>query len=74
MLNVYVNQSEVKCPFYRADDGIHQIRCEGSGLAVSQTMYIKYKAEFAVQMKTYCCSKYEKCPQYMAVIEKYGGD
>lgn len=64
-------QVDVRCPFYRSDDGRRRIICEGiiAGSSLSQTY--KRKADFETQLRVFCCEHYRKCEICRILMEKY---
>lgn len=63
----------VRCPFYRSDDGMQKIVCEGIVDDSTITLRFKYKADFNKQTCAYCCEHYRKCEIYRTLVrDKYG--
>lgn len=64
-------QVEVKCPFYKHDDGFKKIICEGLVEGGSLIATFSRKADFLIQFETFCCGCYEKCEVYRGLMTKY---
>lgn len=64
-------QVHVRCPFYRSDDGRRRIICEGITDGCSLSVTYQRKADYEMQMKTFCCEHYKKCEIYRILKEKY---
>ena len=64
-------QADVKCPFYKHDDGRRRITCEGivDGSSLALT-YVRRK-DFQIQMDVFCCEHYKKCEVFRMLMEKY---
>lgn len=67
-------QVDVKCPFYKSDDGQHRIVCEGfvDDCTLSQTY--KKKNDFLQQIRIFCSEHYPKCEAYRLLMAKYEDD
>lgn len=63
--------SYVRCPFYRVDDGIKRIACEGFTDDSSVTQTYRYKHQFDRQMQIFCCDRFQNCEVYRLLMEKY---
>lgn len=61
-------QVYVKCPFYRRDDGKHNITCEGIFNDGNCTQFFKSREDFETQMKVFCWEKFENCEWYRALM------
>ncbi len=61
-------KADVRCPFYRNDDGRQVIKCEGiideSGLALT----FGRKRDFVKQVTVFCCDKYKYCEIYRTIM------
>lgn len=68
------NQCYVQCPFYLADDGASQIRCEGFGRARSLTLTYRFKRHFERKILDICCDKYKTCEIYRGLMENKYAD
>ena len=64
-------QIEVKCPFYKYDDGKRRITCEGIIDDSSLALIYHNKHDYAVQIDTFCCEHYQKCEIYRMLMDKY---
>ena len=64
-------QIEVKCPFYKYDDGKRRITCEGIIDDSSLALIYHNKRDYAVQIDTFCCEHYQKCEIYRMLMDKY---
>ena len=64
-------QIEVKCPFYKYDDGKRRITCEGIIDDSSLALIYHNKHDYATQMDMFCCEHYQKCEVYRMLMDKY---
>ena len=64
-------QVDVKCPFYISDDGSEHITCEGIVKDSNIKLLHSTKSGFDSQMDVYCCNRYESCPVFCMLMEKY---
>ena len=64
-------QVEVRCPFYRSDDGRNRIVCEGVGDGRTLTSYYSRGSQYMRQMEVFCCAHYPKCEISRLIMEKY---
>lgn len=64
-------QIEVKCPFYKFDDGKRRITCEGIIDDSSLALIYHNKNDYQIQIDTFCCEHYTKCEVYKLLMEKY---
>ena len=64
-------QVEVRCPYYRADDGDRSIECES--LTPGGRLHTRYqrKADYEAQMRDFCCNRYWDCHICDAIDHKY---
>ena len=62
-------QLEVKCPFYKYDDGRFRITCEGILDESSLAMIFHKKADFETQMRVFCWEHYPKCEIHRMLME-----
>ena len=68
-------QVEVKCPFYKYDDGKRRIVCEGAFTGDDSLASIfRYKERYDVQMDKHCCHDYTRCGIYQMLLKKYEGE
>ena len=64
-------QADVQCPFYKYDDGKKRITCEGVTQDSSLAQIYHRKADYEMQILTFCCQHYQKCELYRMLMEKY---
>lgn len=64
-------QVNVKCPFYKHDDGKRTITCEGIVEDSSLTNSFRRKRDFEMQINVYCSGCYQKCEVYMMLVKQY---
>lgn len=64
-------QADVKCPFYKFDDGKRRITCEGIIEDSSLALIYHKKVDYETQIDVFCCEYYEKCEVYKLLMEKY---
>ena len=64
-------QIEVRCPFYKFDDGKRRITCEGIIDDSSLALIYHNKRDYGVQMDNYCCKHYIMCEIYRMLMNKY---
>lgn len=73
--------ADVKCPFYKGDDGHSAVVCEG--ILGSTCVKLSFntnepqteKGRLKNQIKKYCGADYKACPLFkMLMEEKYNGD
>lgn len=65
-------QVDVKCPFYKYDDGKRHIVCEGAfDCEDSLTSAFRHKDKYDMQMDKHCCYDYEQCGIYQMLAKKY---
>ncbi len=64
-------QADVKCPFYKYDDGKRRITCEG--LIGDSSLILNYhkNADYEIQIGTFCCQHYQNCEVYRMLMDKY---
>lgn len=67
-------QIEVKCPFYKYDDGKKRITCEGIVDNSSLALIYHYRTDYETQINVFCCEHYQKCEVYRILMEKYEED
>ena len=67
-------QADVKCPFYRFDDGKRRITCEGMIEDSSVALIYRKKSDYLTQIDVFCCEHYKKCEVYRILMEKYEED
>lgn len=67
-------QVDVRCPFYRNDDGRRRITCEGLIDGSSLTLIYARRNDYEIQIRTFCCERYVNCEVYRMLIEKYEED
>ena len=65
-------QSEVKCPFYKWDDGRRRVVCESTVDADGSTsLTFKRQRDAEKFITETCCNKFSECRVYKAIMEKY---
>ena len=64
-------QADVKCPFYKYDDGCRRITCEGIMDDCVTALIYRKKEDFGIQIRVFCCEHYKKCEVYRMLMEKY---
>ena len=62
-------QVEVKCPFYKMDDGRRKIACEGPIDDSRLSITFGRRQDFDSQITTFCSEHYTKCEIYRMVME-----
>ena len=67
--------ASVRCPFFKGDNGQQRITCEGLVDDSSIALIYRRKADYEVQMHTFCQNKYKNCEIYRMLMEmKYEED
>lgn len=64
-------QADVRCPFYKFDDGKRRITCEGIIADSSLALIYHNKQDYEKQIDVFCCQHYDKCEVYRLLMEKY---
>lgn len=67
-------QVYVQCPFYRKDDGNHEIVCEGLVDRNVIKLYYRAKKDWEKQIDVFCSCYYKNCEIYRMLMEKYADD
>lgn len=68
-------QVNVKCPFYRYDDGSRRIVCEGAfDPEDSLASIFRTRSGYLRQIDGVCCEEYEKCEIYRLLMRRYEDD
>lgn len=62
---------DVRCPFFKHDDGGHRIVCEGLVDRASISLSYERKRDYEIQIGTFCCEHYDKCEVYGILMKKY---
>lgn len=62
-------QVNVQCPFFMSDDGKHQIRCEGIVDRSNISLNYRLKADYMIQIDTFCCQYYKRCEIYQMLMQ-----
>lgn len=62
-------QVYVRCPFYKYDDGIRRITCEGIIDESSLALIYGKKVDYEMQITRFCCQHYDKCEVYRMLME-----
>ena len=65
------NDVDVRCPFYKVDDGKREILCEGICDGCNVKLSFVKKNDFKIQLRTFCMRHFERCEVYHAAMEKY---
>lgn len=65
------NSVDVKCPFYRGDDGKKNVTCEGVCEGNKLIMAFGRKKDFEIQMRVFCCEHYHRCEIYKVVSLRF---
>ena len=67
--------SYVKCPYYRNANSENRITCDGvsdsSQLEWKFTDKKNSKADLSIQLKTFCCDRYQNCEVYQMLRQIY---
>ena len=61
---------KAECPFFRKHTP-NTITCEGIIADTTETMLFKSQTSKKLQYELYCCFKYETCPRYTPLMNKY---
>ena len=64
-------QADVKCPYYKYDDGKRRITCEGLVDDSSLALIYQKKADFDTQISVFCCEHYQKCELFRLLNSLY---
>lgn len=64
-------QADVRCPFYKYDDGKKRITCEGIVEDSCLALIYRNKEAFAMQIRSFCCEHYENCEVFRLLNDKY---
>lgn len=64
-------QADVKCPFFKYDDGKRRITCEGLIRESSLALIYLRKSDYEAQIDTFCCERFVHCGIYRLLMEKY---
>ena len=62
-------QVDVRCPFYRRDDGRFDLACEGVVDGSTLHWNFKKKQDMQQQMDIFCCEYYKNCEVYRMLME-----
>lgn len=62
---------DVKCPFYRNDDGKRQVTCEGVCEGAECALIFRRRSELKRQLEVFCCGWYQRCEIYKAVNARF---
>lgn len=67
-------QVDVKCPFYKYDDGKRRIVCEGAfDEGDSLANVFRKGGGYERQMEVFCCGDHTKCELYRMIAARYEG-
>ena len=64
-------QADVRCPFYKYDDGKRRITCEGIIEDSSLALIYHNKHDYETQINVFCCQHYTNCEVYRLLMGKY---
>lgn len=64
-------QVNVKCPFYRSDDGRGKIICEGLKERSTVSLNYRRKQDYEKHIRGLCSGEYKQCPVHGMLMEKY---
>ncbi len=67
-------QSDVRCPYFKEDNGHDLIACEGSIPGTKSKSLFYRRADFRGHMDKFCCADYWNCPLCEAIDNKYKED
>lgn len=68
-------QVDVRCPFYKSDDGRGRITCEGLIDQSSLTLSYRQRGDYEIQIGVFCSGCYDRCEVYRMLMEnKYEED
>ena len=67
-------QADVRCPFYKFDDGAKRITCEGLIDESSLALIYRRKRDYEAQIMNFCCEHYGNCEIYRMLMDKYEED
>ena len=67
-------QADVRCPFYKFDDGKRRITCEGIIEDSSLALIFHNKFDYEKQITVFCCDYYKYCEVYRMLMKKYEED
>lgn len=67
-------QADVKCPYYRTDNGKNRIDCDGLIPDSVMHSYFFMRSEYKMQMSIFCCGAYWNCEICTALDNKYRED
>lgn len=60
-----------KCPYFKGTDSKLQIRCQGVADSSDLSWKFRRKDDLLIQLKTFCCDKYEYCEVYRMLESIY---
>lgn len=72
--------TRVICPFYKYDENskkkqLYRITCEGIIEKSALILNYQRKADFLIQLETFCCEHYKRCEVYQMLMDaKYAED
>ena len=64
-------QVNVRCPFYKFDDGRRRITCEGIIENSSLALIYRNRKDYETQISVFCSEHYHNCEVYRLLAEKY---
>ena len=60
-----------KCHYYKGTDSSRQITCQGVADSSDLCWKFKNKRDLLIQLKTFCCYKYEYCEVFQMLKKIY---
>lgn len=67
-------QADVRCPYYKEDNGRNRIVCEGIIPGSVTNSFFSSRQLYKTQIKNYCCNQYWRCEICTANDDKYKED
>ena len=64
-----LGKAEVKCPFYRRDDGSSRLVCEGIVEDSTLTWNFSSREDLRGQLDIFCCDYFKNCEVYRMLME-----
>lgn len=65
------NKWYVRCPFFLNDNGKNMISCEGLCAHGKINLTFASKADYEIQLDTFCKDHFERCEIHRAVMMQY---
>ena len=63
-----------ECPFYLGTDSKKQITCQGVADSSNLCWKFKNRDDLLIQIKTFCCDKYENCEVFQMLKQIHEED